>query len=836
MSDKAQPEQPSSALKKRLRARRADARPLSPGKLWAFRLVALVGFPLVTLLLVEALLRLAGTGYPTSFLLPLKEGERTVLVTNPDFSWRFFPREIARRPSAIRIDARKQQGTVRVFVLGESAAMGDPNEAFGICRVLEAMLEHDYPGTRFELVNTGVTAINSHVIREIARECAHHEPDLFITYIGNNEVLGPYGPGTVLTPVMKNGLAIRAQLRLKATKLGQAAEELGRRFASRGKEKMTWKGLELFAQNRFGSRSGAVQTVYTLFRGNLEGIVNAATRAGADAVVCTVAVNLEDCAPFASLHDPPLNGNQQAGFDAAMKSASAAEQKKDWPAAEAALRQAVALSPRHAEAHYRLGKALAAQGMGPEAATHFVTARDEDALRFRTDSRLNEITREVAREAGEKSVTLVDLEKSCAELSDGAPGIDMFHEHVHMNLHGNYVMAREIMKAVHQRLAPRGGNLATPTATPMTEEECARRLVYTPIDEQETLVKVLSRLNRAPFDAQWDHAAQMNDLRRRIKALPSATDSEAAKAAIENARAVAIAHPDDVWIRNGLAELLYQSGAIEEAVTELQEVTKARPEHAVAHYNLGIAYSALGRDEESAASLRRALELDIDRDDVRYALGLVLARQGKLDEARAAFAEQEALTGKNSASIARLARILMDRNEVAAALPYFEEALQLDPKNGDTKRGYADALRRAGRDKEAAALDVPAASESATPGGTPIERASAALSAGKPAEAEKYLREALASDPGNAAILSELGIAIGSQRRLAEALEYFQRAADLAPGNPLYQNNLGTTLFRLGRAEEALACYEKALAIDPNYADAKKNIANARKKLGEKKE
>ena len=38
-----------------------------------------------------------------------------------------------------------------------------------------------------------MTAINSHAVLPIARECARHEGDLWIVYMGNNEMIGPFG-------------------------------------------------------------------------------------------------------------------------------------------------------------------------------------------------------------------------------------------------------------------------------------------------------------------------------------------------------------------------------------------------------------------------------------------------------------------------------------------------------------------------------------------------------------------------------------------------------------------------------------------------------------------
>ena len=66
-----------------------------------------------------------------------------------------------------------------------------------------------------------MTAINSHVAVEIARDCAAHQPDLFVVYMGNNEVVGPFGPATVFQQWSPNRKLIRATAWLKSTRVGQ---------------------------------------------------------------------------------------------------------------------------------------------------------------------------------------------------------------------------------------------------------------------------------------------------------------------------------------------------------------------------------------------------------------------------------------------------------------------------------------------------------------------------------------------------------------------------------------------------------------------------------------
>ncbi|HZM06028.1 MAG TPA: hypothetical protein VFC44_23760, partial [Candidatus Saccharimonadales bacterium] len=147
------------------------AAPLSRRKLWYFRLIALVGEPLLFLVLLDLGLRLAGFGYPTAFLLKSSNHGEKTFVQNDQFGWRFFGPRAAREPDATSIPREKPPDTIRIFVFGESAAYGDPQPRFGLPRMLEAMLSLRHPDKKFEVVNAAMTGINSHVILPLARDC-----------------------------------------------------------------------------------------------------------------------------------------------------------------------------------------------------------------------------------------------------------------------------------------------------------------------------------------------------------------------------------------------------------------------------------------------------------------------------------------------------------------------------------------------------------------------------------------------------------------------------------------------------------------------------------------
>jgi len=91
---------------------------------------------------------------------------------------------MAREPYALKLAEKKPPGTIRIFVFGESAAYGDPQPDFGLPRMLDAVLSGGFPGQRFEVINVAMTAINSHAILPIARECARREGDVWVIYMG----------------------------------------------------------------------------------------------------------------------------------------------------------------------------------------------------------------------------------------------------------------------------------------------------------------------------------------------------------------------------------------------------------------------------------------------------------------------------------------------------------------------------------------------------------------------------------------------------------------------------------------------------------------------------
>jgi len=191
-----------------------------------FRALAGIIIPFLTIAMVEITLRLAGYGYTTGFFRQIKIDGQDYFVPNDKFGYRFFPPSLARTPAPQRMAVKKSPQTYRIFVLGESAAMGDPDPSYGAWRYLQSLMSERFPGTEFEVICVAMTAINSHVILPIARECARRDGDLWIIYMGNNEMVGPFGAGTVFGSRAPGTDLVRADLALKTTRVGQLLDRL----------------------------------------------------------------------------------------------------------------------------------------------------------------------------------------------------------------------------------------------------------------------------------------------------------------------------------------------------------------------------------------------------------------------------------------------------------------------------------------------------------------------------------------------------------------------------------------------------------------------------------
>jgi len=576
---------------------------------WLWKTLAVLGVPLLLLVLVEGGLRFAGVGHPTAFFLPGHVQDHAVWLNNPRYGWRFCPPSLARDTWPVAFPVEKQSGVKRIFLLGESAAMGDPDPRFGLLRMLEALLKQRFPEQGFELVNVAFTAINSHVILPIARECARRDGDVWIIYMGNNEVVGPFGSGTVFGRRVPPMVLARASVALKTLRIGQGLEAAADRLRSRNRPPDEWGGMGMFLNHQVPQRDRRMKKVYTHFERNLQDILKAGRRAGVGIVLSTVGTNLRDSAPFASLHRADLMPERLAEWEAMFQSGIDRQAAGDHAGALAAYQQALALDDQYAELHFRVATCLQSLGRIGPAADHYRRARDADTLRFRADTSLNDIIRGCAKGYQGAALRFFDGEQVLAQHSpDHLTGRECFYEHVHLTPHGNYLLARGMAEQVADLL-----NLENTSAQRApewaSEEECRRWLGLTDRGLHNMLSLMLRRMSDSPFTLQLDHTKDLKRLEDARLQHRNSTRPTQIKRMAKSVESVAATRPTDGELRSVLAELLDVAGDEQGARREWHAALARLPNAPNFWYRFADFLDSRGRRDEALDAYRRCLDL-----------------------------------------------------------------------------------------------------------------------------------------------------------------------------------------------------------------------------------
>lgn len=740
---------------------------LTAGRKWWFRLISLLVLPLVIVGLMAALLetglRLGGYGYDTAFFRSIRIDGQEYFINNEKFSQRFFPSQLARWPDPFKIPAIKQADTVRIFILGESAAMGDPQPAYGASRYMETLLRDRYPGKHFEVVNLAITAINSHVILPIARECARHDGDYWIIYMGNNEMVGPYGAATVFGAQALPRRAAQLNLAIQETRTGQLLVAGLRHLSGKGKN-TSWGGMEMFLNNQIAPGDPRKETVYRNFEGNLRDIVGAGVKAGAVVILNTVAVNLKDCPPFASLVSPSPSAAIAEQFDRLFATGKSLQDQGNFQAAAEQFTQAVQLEPQHAGAHYRLAQCDVAL-TNAAAAGEFQLACDLDALPFRADSRINDTIRKIAQANVHNRLVFCDAEKVLGQSAPGQiAGDETFYEHVHFNFDGNYRLGRLWAEQVGQRLTAAG---TQPAGTHWdTQETCEQELGLSVWNREFVLQAVLRRMQTPPLSSQFNNSERMQKIWDEIRVLEQVEARPGMVGMVRAGLLAAVARsPGDVYLYEGLANFLEENHDQPGAIAAYRQAVEIMPDDFYDSLELGRLLGEAGQPEQGEPYLQLAIQLRPSLPEGWLDLGNVLTAEQKYAPALGCMERAAALRPQEASYVCLAAQLLGKLGRHAEAIAEYRRAIRLGPDDWQTHFELAGEL----------------------------------VAANQAGDAIGEYQEVLKLDPSQVTSQINLGVVFVRFNRLDDAIACFQAALKLEPDNHTAQEYLASVLAHKGQ-------------------------------------
>ncbi|NYZ12319.1 tetratricopeptide repeat protein [Azospirillum sp. RWY-5-1] len=303
------------------------------------------------------------------------------------------------------------------------------------------------------------------------------------------------------------------------------------------------------------------------------------------------------------------------------------------------------------------------------------------------------------------------------------------------------------------------------------------------------------------------------------------------------------------------------AGRVVEAETLYRRILAAVPDEANARHLLGVLCGQTGRGGPALRLLREAVALAPAMADHHRNLAALLDATGCGADTLPALRAAHRLIPAHADTADRLARALvaaadraLDGGTPAVAARLYREALALRPESTELRFNLAVADRDSGHTADAAAGFADAARRQPELAAAHLEQGLALNRLGRPAEAARALRRALATVPGHADALYALGtvttdaaplrraiagtpdhahahaaLALLHQRagRTAEAAAGHRRALALAPALPEALVNLGTAFGELARLDASLQLAQRAVALDPANADHHLALGNA---------
>lgn len=585
-------------------------------------------------------------------------------VDNQFFPYRFVSERTAKAPLPIVALKTRPAGGLRVCLLGDSAAMGEPDPSFGLGRQLELMLQHRYPGCPVEVIQMALDNGNSHVLREVARDLGRLKPDAVIVMAGNDEIAGPYGPASGLGRFLLGPRSARIMAIFSRTGLSRLFIAAGERLFPAQADLDAWRSQEpLSLKGRMAPDDPQLKTAYRSFRNNLSAILRTAARASPVVVACTVPVNLRDCAPFSTSYLEDETAAQEVRE--LLRAAATAEAATNRAEAVRLYADALHRDPTHAEALFRAGRLALQDRRMAEAAALFARARDADALRLRADSRINSIIRECALNP---SISLLDAEALFAIRSpQGIPGREWFLDHIHFTFEANHLLASALL----DRLEFLRAFSPEPTGAIPEPPALADELLYQPWGHAAQLDAILHQMLRLPFRRQLDNPETIARLKEEL----GVWNARIAAISPENTRAIFARRqanrPRDAWLAARAAWLLLDAG---DPV----------------------------RAEAAAAAADRQWP---HRFDIRALLSLIRAIQGQAAAAGIAFLRGASDPGYYDIPLAiSIGRELLKRKQYESAQPWFEHAFRRDAWNSEAAIALAETQHRLGKSDQAVAL------------------------------------------------------------------------------------------------------------------------------------
>ena len=325
---------------------------------------------------------------------------------------RFFSKYKSTTPLSEKFLKEKPINGYRIFVLGESSVQGFPYDAnIAFTRILQHRLQNIFPHRNIEIVNLGLTAVNSYTLLDFTDELLRQKPDAVLIYAGHNEYYGALGVASMengsIPPWLKKLHLKIIHLRtyqLLQNGIGRIYKLLHPALEDEAKatvmEKMVGKNLIPYNSKMY--LEGLAQ-----FSDNMSNLLGKLKEAHVPVIISDLVSNVRDTPPFRSSY---------YGI---------------YPKADSIFSDAKRLDDDH---------------LFIKAKEEYIRAKDLDLIRFRASEDINKIIVKLADSFGMYHISLKSLFEQYSP--QGIIGNNLMTDHLHPNVDGYFLMAEGFLNAL----------------------------------------------------------------------------------------------------------------------------------------------------------------------------------------------------------------------------------------------------------------------------------------------------------------------------------------------------------------------------------------------------
>ena len=336
----------------------------------------------------------------------------------------------------------------------------------------------------------------------------------------------------------------------------------------------------------------------------------------------------------------------------------------------------------------------------------------------------------------------------------------------------------------------------------------------------------------------------------------AARDRASAEAAVDKALSL---NPRSVRALVMKGDIVRASQGLEKALPLFNQALAIDPQNLEARLERAATLTDLKRNKEALADLQRIDKAVPDHPLSLYLQAVMKVRERKFDEAEGLMTRTKGALGNFPPALLLQGVIAYERNNFQQAQTYLQDLLRVAPNHSLARRLYAATLLRTGDPDGAIQAAKPLLEKNTQDGRLLALVASAYARKGEFDEAETYLQKAVAVDPDQSALKTQLAMTRVAQGENTEALRdldavlqddpksmqalmmsalvkmrggNFKEALTAAdrlvkayPDLGIGYNMRGAAYLGLNKIKEAETNFRAAIAKKPNYHEARRNLA-----------